>query len=85
MNWSLRDAFDRLFDSAFTPVFGDGYQVALLMPGVDPQSVDITALGNTIADAQHHAYQAMKKIHFDGMHYRTDIGHQAIKFASAAT
>ncbi|MGB7159151.1 MAG: phosphoribosylamine--glycine ligase [Tepidisphaeraceae bacterium] len=39
----------------------------------------VTALGDTIADAQKRAYQAMAKIHFDGMHYRRDIGHQAIK------
>jgi phosphoribosylamine--glycine ligase len=38
----------------------------------------VTALGNTIADAQKRAYQAMNLIHFDGMHYRKDIGHQAI-------
>jgi HSP20 family protein len=61
----LRDAFDRLFESAFTPVFGenaassasiptniwetgDGYQVALLVPGVNPESVEVTALRNTI-------------------------------------
>jgi len=39
------------------------------------------ALGDTIADAQKRAYQAMEKIHFDGMHYRKDIGHQAIKLS----
>lgn len=39
----------------------------------------VTALGNTIAEAQKRAYQAMNLIHFDGMHYRKDIGHQAIK------
>jgi phosphoribosylamine--glycine ligase len=39
----------------------------------------VTALGDTIADAQRRAYEAMRKIHFDGMHYRRDIGHQAIK------
>ena len=61
----LRDAFDRLFEGAFTPVYGDGaassgaiptnvwetgegYQVALLVPGVDPESVEVTALRNTI-------------------------------------
>jgi phosphoribosylamine--glycine ligase len=37
----------------------------------------VTALGNTIADAQKRAYQAMSLIHFEGMHYRRDIGHQA--------
>jgi len=39
----------------------------------------VTALGNTIAEAQTRAYEAMKKIHFEGMHYRKDIGHRAIK------
>jgi phosphoribosylamine--glycine ligase len=41
----------------------------------------VTALGNTIADAQTRAYQAMSKIHFEGMHYRKDIGYQAIRMA----
>jgi phosphoribosylamine--glycine ligase len=41
----------------------------------------VTALGHTIADAQKRAYQAMSLIHFDGMHYRKDIGHQAIRLA----
>lgn len=40
----------------------------------------VTALGHTIADAQKRAYEAMGHIHFDGMHYRKDIGHQAIKW-----
>lgn len=39
----------------------------------------VTALGSTIADAQKRAYEAMEKIHFDGMHYRRDIGHRAIR------
>jgi phosphoribosylamine--glycine ligase len=39
----------------------------------------VTALGDTIAQAQQRAYQAMTKIHFEGMHYRRDIGRQAIK------
>jgi phosphoribosylamine---glycine ligase len=41
--------------------------------------LSVTALGNTIADAQKRAYEAMQKIHFDGMHYRRDIGHQAVR------
>jgi phosphoribosylamine--glycine ligase len=41
----------------------------------------VTALGDTIAQAQKRAYDAMQKIHFDGMHYRKDIAHQAIKLA----
>ena len=38
----------------------------------------VTALGNTVADARRRAYAALGKIHFDGMHYRKDIGHQAL-------
>ncbi len=39
----------------------------------------VTALGDTIADAQSRAYQAMGKIHFDGMHFRKDIGWRALR------
>jgi phosphoribosylamine--glycine ligase len=39
----------------------------------------ITAIGDTIAAAQKRAYDALKLIGFDGMHYRTDIGHQAVR------
>lgn len=39
--------------------------------------LSVTALGSTIADAQKRAYEAMAKIHFDGMHFRRDIGRQA--------
>jgi phosphoribosylamine--glycine ligase len=39
----------------------------------------ITALGKTIADAQKRAYEAIKHIQFEGIHYRTDIGRQAVR------
>lgn len=39
----------------------------------------VTALGYNFAEARRRAYAAMEKIHFDGMHYRKDIGHQALK------
>jgi phosphoribosylamine--glycine ligase len=39
----------------------------------------VTAIGDTIEQAQKRAYDAMKLIHFDGMHYRRDIAHQAMK------
>jgi phosphoribosylamine--glycine ligase len=39
----------------------------------------VTALGKTIADAQKRAYEAMGQIHFEGMHFRKDIGYQAIR------
>jgi phosphoribosylamine--glycine ligase len=41
--------------------------------------LSVCALGKTIADAQRRAYDAMKHIQFDGMHYRKDIGHQAVR------
>jgi len=39
----------------------------------------VTGLGNTIKEAIEHTYQAVDKIHFDGMHYRRDIGQKAIR------
>ncbi|MFM2067945.1 MAG: hypothetical protein RLZZ584_2854 [Pseudomonadota bacterium] len=39
----------------------------------------VTALGESVKDAQAHAYAAMNGIHFDGMLYRRDIGWRAIK------
>ncbi|MGH7214039.1 MAG: phosphoribosylamine--glycine ligase [Tepidisphaeraceae bacterium] len=38
----------------------------------------VTALGKTFAEAQRRAYQALQHVHFDGMHYRKDIGRQAV-------
>lgn len=34
----------------------------------------VTALGESLADAVHHAYKAAREIHFDGAHMRSDIG-----------
>jgi phosphoribosylamine---glycine ligase len=39
----------------------------------------VTAIGNDIADARRKAYSALSKIHFEGMHYRRDIAHQALR------
>ena len=39
----------------------------------------VTCIGDTIAEAQKKAYAAMGKIHFEGIYYRKDIGHQAIR------
>jgi phosphoribosylamine--glycine ligase len=39
----------------------------------------VTALGDTLAEAQRRAYSALAKIHFDGIYYRRDIGHRALK------
>jgi phosphoribosylamine--glycine ligase len=37
----------------------------------------VTALGETVRQAQRAAYAAVSGIHFDGMQYRSDIGHRA--------
>ena len=39
----------------------------------------VTALGDSVRLAQQHAYDALSGIHFDGMQFRRDIGHRAIK------
>lgn len=38
----------------------------------------VTALGQTIAEAQKRAYEVARLIHFDGAYYRTDIGSKAL-------
>ncbi|MDF1642577.1 MAG: phosphoribosylamine--glycine ligase [Pseudomonadales bacterium] len=38
-----------------------------------------TALGNSVAEAQQKAYQAVKKINWQDLYYRTDIGYRAIE------
>jgi phosphoribosylamine--glycine ligase len=38
----------------------------------------VTALGKDIPDAIARAYRAVEKIHWDGVHYRTDIGKKAL-------
>jgi phosphoribosylamine--glycine ligase len=38
----------------------------------------VTALGNSIKDAIDRAYEAVRKISFDGAYYRKDIGHRAL-------
>ena len=39
----------------------------------------VTALGKDISSAIALAYRAVEKIHWDGVHYRTDIGRKAIE------
>jgi phosphoribosylamine--glycine ligase len=38
----------------------------------------VTVLGDSVRQAQRTAYDAVAAIHFDGMQYRTDIGHRAL-------
>jgi len=37
-----------------------------------------TALGASVSEAQEKAYQLVRKIHWNGIYYRNDIGHRAI-------
>jgi phosphoribosylamine---glycine ligase len=39
--------------------------------------LNVTATGATLDEALDKAYAAIKLIHFEGMHYRTDIGRRA--------
>lgn len=43
----------------------------------------VTALGDDLAAAKARAYEAVKKIAFPGMHYRTDIADKALKKKAA--
>jgi phosphoribosylamine---glycine ligase len=45
----------------------------------------VTASGPNLAAAIDHAYAAACLIHFDGMHYRTDIGRKGLKRYTGAT
>ncbi len=39
----------------------------------------VTALGDSVRMARTRAYEALERIRFDGMQYRKDIGHRALK------
>ena len=39
----------------------------------------VTAIGNTLKEAKEKVYKAIEKIHFEGAHYRKDIGDKGIK------
>jgi phosphoribosylamine--glycine ligase len=41
--------------------------------------VCVTALGDSVKQAQSRAYEVLGSIGFDGAQYRSDIGHRAIK------
>ncbi len=45
----------------------------------------VTALGENIAASQHAAYESIKAIHFEDMHYRTDIGARALHGTTTST
>ena len=39
----------------------------------------VTALGDTVRAAQRAAYEAVEQVRFDGMQFRRDIGHRALR------
>jgi phosphoribosylamine---glycine ligase len=39
----------------------------------------VTAAGDSLEQALRRAYEALSQIHFDGIYYRRDIGHRALK------
>ncbi|MCG6553719.1 MAG: phosphoribosylamine--glycine ligase, partial [Candidatus Magnetominusculus sp. LBB02] len=43
------------------------------------RALTVAALGQDIAKAKENAYRAVEKIHFEDMHYRTDIADRALK------
>ncbi len=45
----------------------------------------VTSLGKDIQTARQNAYKAIEKIHFEGMHFRTDIADKAIKRSNQET
>jgi phosphoribosylamine--glycine ligase len=56
-------------------------------PGGEPivsggRVLAVSALGRDLADAIARAYEGLGRIHFDGMHYRRDIGRDALPAAS---
>ncbi|MCH7909250.1 MAG: phosphoribosylamine--glycine ligase, partial [Candidatus Hydrogenedentes bacterium] len=47
--------------------------------------LNVTARGNDIESAIKRAYEAVEKIHFDGAHYRSDIGAKALDRIASTT
>jgi len=43
----------------------------------------VVGLGEDVAEARDHAYRTVRRIHWDGAFYRSDIGHRALGRASA--
>jgi len=38
----------------------------------------VTAAAASLSEALEHTYQALEKIHFEGIYFRRDIGHRAL-------
>jgi phosphoribosylamine--glycine ligase len=75
---SLQQADAMVFHAGTaTPPQGQGGKGDVLTAG--GRVLCVTALGNTVKEAQKHAYEIAAGIHFDGAQYRHDIGFRAIK------
>jgi phosphoribosylamine--glycine ligase len=68
-----READDAVVFHAGTAMVGD----ALVTSG--GRVLCVTALADSVRQVHQRAYQVMQSIHFDGLQYRTDIGHRAFK------
>jgi phosphoribosylamine--glycine ligase len=76
------EGLDRITPSAHpnVTVFHAGTQ--LIEGSIDVSGgrvLGVTALGDSLRQAQRAAYAAVNDIHFDGMQFRTDIGYRALK------
>lgn len=72
----LKDEKDVIVFHAGTS-FGDASKNAIVTSG--GRVLGITALGRDIRQAIQTAYSALRKISFENMHYRKDIGRKAVK------
>jgi len=68
-----REARDCVTFHAGTALDGDRLRVA------GGRVLCVTALGDNVRTAQKRAYEAIAHTHFEGMQYRHDIGHHALK------
>lgn len=68
----------KVFHAGALMVEGDSGYLVVVNGG---RVLCVTALGDGFVDAQRRAYQRVADIHFDGMQFRRDIGHRAIKSA----
>jgi phosphoribosylamine--glycine ligase len=68
-----KDSEDAAVFHAGTTLQGDALQTS------GGRVLCVTALADSVRQAQQRVYQVTQGIHFDGMQYRTDIGYRAIK------
>jgi phosphoribosylamine--glycine ligase len=71
---ALKDRDDIVVFHAGTDIDNDGNFITS-----GGRVLGVTALGRDIKAAKENAYKAIKKIRFEGMHYRKDIADKAIK------